>query len=457
MFEAFLYKSNDKYNIFDEEDLKIRLALTKPLLIQKAWWYILLLIFFISMVANDNMFYLTYSIIFSNFMWLIGGCICLVLGISLIMVLARSVYWYRLKVEEDDDSKTAIYSKYIVKKWISLIGNLMLVFGYIGYLDGDSFRSMIFISVLFLNIVRLILKIIGSKISLSMIKATLENVTENVDEENIKQIDINEFLEIDDGVELFFGTRYIAITNRLKLLLFKLEEATLSENISINSKSQLITNLSHDLKTPLTSIINSTYILKTEKLNEEEKIDQINILKNKTHRLNSLIKNMNDIINSDEEVIVVNKESLYIGNLLENTIENFKDRIEESNLDLRLNIEEENIILNLDKDKTTRIFENLLDNIIKYSLEGTRVYIDLENKDDKVELNFKNVCKYEIDTNENTLTNRFVKGDKSRHSEGYGLGLSIVNNLVKVQGGKIKIDVEGDLFKATIIFNDTKK
>ncbi|WP_373598585.1 sensor histidine kinase [Paraclostridium bifermentans] len=453
MFEAFLYKFNDRYKVFDEEDLKIRLSLSKPLLVQKVWYYILLTIFFIMSYRFYYGYYNYYYYSLLKVMTVIEWGIYLALAISTITVLMRSVYWYRLNVKKDEDSENSIYTKIIIKKWIALILHIALVFGYIGSVrDGDMLLTKVFIGVLIINILRLILKIAGNKMSLSIIKENLIMAMENVDKREGRLEYIKNHLGIDKDIEVFFGARCVYITNRLKLALLKVEESTLKEKLSISNKSQLITNLSHDLKTPLTSIINSTYILKTEKLNDEEVLEQIDILKNKTNRLNSLIDNMNDVINSDEEDVVLNTENINIVYLLKDTIENFKDRLGESNLHLRVNIQNEDIIMNLDKDKTTRIFENLLDNIIKYSLEDTRVYIDLWQKEDDIEISFKNISKYDIDTNEDMLTNRFVKGDKSRNSEGYGLGLSIVNNLVKVQGGKVKVEVEGDLFKALITF-----
>ena len=118
---------------------------------------------------------------------------------------------------------------------------------------------------------------------------------------------------------------------------------------------------------------------------------------------------------------------------------------------MQIKTQETNLIVYMDKDKIVRVFENLLSNIIKYSLEDSRVYINFIKEDDIIKIDFKNICKYELEVNKGSLGSRFVKGDKSRNSDGYGLGLSIVKNLIRVQGGKVDIITEGDLFKVSIM------
>lgn len=126
--------------------------------------------------------------------------------------------------------------------------------------------------------------------------------------------------------------------------------------------------------------------------------------------------------------------------------------LEEAKLDLRINRPNEKIIAYLDKDKTIRIFENLISNILKYSLEDTGVYIDILQDDECTKITLKNVSKYQLEIDKNTLENRFVRGDKSRYNDGYGLGLSIVKNLVRAQGGEVELKIEGDLFRIDINF-----
>lgn len=155
--------------------------------------------------------------------------------------------------------------------------------------------------------------------------------------------------------------------------------------------------------------------------------------------------------------ISIRKEELNIVALLQQTIGEWKEKIEKNSLDLRLRIPENPIICSLDGQRTYRIFSNIMENIIKYAMEGSRVYIDSKTEDAKVWFVFKNISNYEMNFDAQEITERFRRGDESRNTEGSGLGLAIAKSLIELQGGRIEIQVDGDLFKLIAIFPKMKE
>ena len=141
-----------------------------------------------------------------------------------------------------------------------------------------------------------------------------------------------------------------------------------------------------------------------------------------------------------------------ISYLMKQVVLELDDKINEASLDMRLSLPEEKVILPLDGQRTYRVFENLIINVVKYALPNSRVYIDIKNGIENVDVIIKNISADEITFNINEISDRFVRGDKSRNTEGSGLGLAIVKSFVELQGGKFHIEVDGDLFKAIIIF-----
>lgn len=217
-------------------------------------------------------------------------------------------------------------------------------------------------------------------------------------------------------------------------------------------KAELITNVSHDLKTPLTSIINYVDLLQKENITEEQKEEYLAILENKSKRLKVLIEDLFEATKASSGNISLNIEEVDVVAILRQTIGEFKEKIESSGLEFKINVPKEKIILKLDGARTWRIFDNLIGNALKYSMKNSRVYIDLKKVGDKVIFEIKNISAYELNCDPNELRERFKRGDSSRHTEGSGLGLSIANSLVELQGGKLSVDIDGDLFKVKIIF-----
>lgn len=229
-----------------------------------------------------------------------------------------------------------------------------------------------------------------------------------------------------------------------------LAKAISEEAKSQSMKTELITNVSHDLKTPLTAIITYIDLLKKEDISEEEKKSYLATLEQKSQRLKVLIEDLFEVSKAHSGNVVMNYMDVDVVSLMKQVRFEMADMIEQSDLVFRWNLPEEKIILSLDGQRTYRVFENLLGNALKYSLSGSRVYVDVVQNDQQVDVIFRNTSAQELNFEAQQLTERFVRGDVSRNSEGNGLGLAIAKSFVELQKGKISIDVDGDLFKVTV-------
>jgi signal transduction histidine kinase len=243
-----------------------------------------------------------------------------------------------------------------------------------------------------------------------------------------------------------------SFANNLKNIKEGFKVAVEQELKSQNMKTQLITNVSHDLKTPLTSIITYVDLLKKEDLDPDTRREYIDILDKKSKRLQVLIDDLFEASRASTGNIELSPEELDIVALLRQTLGEMEEKINESSLTLRVNLPEHKIICNLDGARTFRVFENVLGNILKYSMPNSRVYIDALEDEKSVSLTFKNISAYEMNFHPSEITERLVRGDRARHTEGSGLGLAIAKSLVELQGGSLHIDIDGDLFKLTITF-----
>lgn len=231
----------------------------------------------------------------------------------------------------------------------------------------------------------------------------------------------------------------------------------LDNAIEERMKSELITNVSHDLKTPLTSILNYVDLLKKEEVKPEYLNDYIAILDQKSKRLKILIEDLFEAAKTTSGSVELNIERIQLNQLLTQSIAEMENKILESNLDMKVNFPEEKVYINADGKKLFRVFENLISNIVKYSLNGTIVYVDMSSDEEYAYINFKNISGYELNFDEGEITERFKRGDISRSEEGSGLGLSIAKGLVELQGGEFTIQTDGDLFKAIVKLELSKK
>lgn len=230
------------------------------------------------------------------------------------------------------------------------------------------------------------------------------------------------------------------------------EKAVSEEVKSQKMKTELISNVSHDLKTPLTSIITYIDLLKDEQLDYEKRKEYLDTLDRNSLRLKNLIDDLFEVSKVNSGDVKLNLVDVDIIALIQQAKFELIDKFNEKSLIFKTAFPNEKIILSLDSLKTYRIFENLLMNIGKYALENTRVYIDIDNSDDEVTITFKNISADEIKVSEDELVERFVQGDTSRNTSGSGLGLAIAKSFTELQKGNFKISVDGDLFKASVTF-----
>ena len=227
------------------------------------------------------------------------------------------------------------------------------------------------------------------------------------------------------------------------------KKAVEEEIKSQRMKTELITNVSHDLKTPLTAIITYVNLLKDEK-DEEKKKEYVDVLERKSMRLKVLIEDLFDISKASSKNITLNLTDVDVVNLFKQVKLELDEKIEKTDLEFKCNYPEEKMMAVLDGQKTYRIFENLIVNVTKYAMPHTRVFVDIFREENEIVVQMKNVSKDELTFNPQEITERFVRGDESRNSEGSGLGLAIVRSFTELQGGHFHVETEADLFKAEI-------
>lgn len=235
--------------------------------------------------------------------------------------------------------------------------------------------------------------------------------------------------------------------NRLKEgVRMSMSEQAKSERL----KTELITNVSHDLRTPLTSIITYSDLMKTPNLSEEERLAYADILDRKSQRLKTLIEDLFEVSKMASGNMELQRTRLDVSQLLQQALAEHAEDIEASGLDFRVSSAEQPLYIHADGQKWWRVLDNLILNAIKYAMPGTRVYASLAEVDGQAEFVLKNVTRYELGENTDELFERFKRGDASRQTEGSGLGLAIAQSIVELHGGVLKIEVDGDLFKVTV-------
>jgi signal transduction histidine kinase len=218
-------------------------------------------------------------------------------------------------------------------------------------------------------------------------------------------------------------------------------------------KTELITNVSHDLRTPLTSIITYSELLKNPELHEDERNSYIEIIDRKSKRLKVLIDDLFEASKMASGNIELSKAKVDIIQLLQQALAEYNETIQSSHIQFRVAKPEKSVYAYVDGQKLWRVFDNLIGNILKYSLENTRAYINVKEENGQTIITFKNVSKYELSDDVDELFERFKRGDESRHTDGSGLGLAIAKSIIDLHDGSLDIDVDGDLFKVTIILD----
>ena len=215
-------------------------------------------------------------------------------------------------------------------------------------------------------------------------------------------------------------------------------------------KTELITNVSHDIKTPLTSIINYVDLLGKQDLDNEKAREYIEVLERQSLKLKKLIEDLMEASKASTGNLAVNSELLEVGVFLTQTVGEFEEKLSLTGLELIVEKPEEPVHIMADGRHLWRVVDNLMSNICKYSQPSSRVYVNLEKEDGNAVIIFRNISRYQLNVSGSDLAERFIRGDKSRNTEGYGLGLSIAKSLMDLIGGEMEIVVDGDLFKVVL-------
>ncbi|MGN6711255.1 sensor histidine kinase [Anaerocolumna jejuensis] len=248
----------------------------------------------------------------------------------------------------------------------------------------------------------------------------------------------------------------LGVFNPLKEELMSVQQgfrkAVLEETKSQKMKTELITNVSHDLKTPLTAIITYVDLLKNKELTEEQRDSYVETLDRKALRLKILIEDLFEMSKAASNTITMNPVEVDLTAMIKQIHFELSDKIAGAGLDFRVRVPEDKVIVWLDSDKTYRIFENLIINMCKYALPGSRAYLDMEVLDKQVSITVRNISQAELDFTGEEIVERFVRGDKARNSEGSGLGLAIAKSFTELQRGSFHVITDGDLFKVIVGF-----
>ena len=264
--------------------------------------------------------------------------------------------------------------------------------------------------------------------------------------ENIRRGRLNESFELSEGSPLQ------PVSDNLEKIRegvsHQVEEQLKSEKLKI----ELITNVSHDLKTPITSLINYSDLLTKAEIQPEYARDYVRIITQKSVRLKNLIQDLFEISKAASGNLQMDLRKLEINGLLMQTLAELDEKIEASSLEFKIQYLDTPGYILADGGRLYNVFDNLITNAIKYSMENTRVYIQIERLDDQICISFKNIANYELKFDPGSLTERFVRGDVSRSTEGSGLGLAIAETFVTLMKGQIEVSADGDLFKIEIRF-----
>ncbi|HGT0144317.1 TPA: histidine kinase dimerization/phospho-acceptor domain-containing protein, partial [Clostridioides difficile] len=272
----------------------------------------------------------------------------------------------------------------------------------------------------------------------------INNISKNV--KNIENGDLKYKLEVIGNDEIS------DLSKSINNITDGLENAVDSSIKNERMKTELITNVSHDLKTPLTSILSYVDMLKNNDFDKETVNDYINILDKKSQRLKLLIDDIFEASKLSSGDVEFNITKTDIRELLIQSIVEFEDKIQNSNLDFIIETPEHAVFTMIDGKKTWRVFENLICNILKYSMPNTRVYIDMFIKEENIILTFKNISNDKLNLKPEELVERFRRGDVSRKTDGSGLGLSIAQNIIELENADMEIIIDADLFKVMLTF-----
>lgn len=405
-----------------------------------------LVLFLVTMVGT------TLSSVTRNFLTLsfwtidyfIGYIICAVIGVTTIKRIKAKVFFRELwiskimrsiirqwkKIEKAFREHPATTKKVIIVYWAFILISVILI-----ALQGSFFMFLVLIAFwiwCFYKIFKYMKHIGRIKESLKEIYEGKENVV--IDTEDLEK-GLKEMAEYINDIARGFSN---AIEKSLK---------------SERMKTELITNVSHDIKTPLTSIINYVDLLKKEEMPNDRAREYLEVLDNKSQRLKRLTEDLVEASKASSGNIKLNIEKLDVKELMKQISGEFEDKFQERKLELNLSVPEEDCIIQADSRYLYRVIENMYANVVKYALEASRVYVDIKSEANVLQIQIKNVSKERLNITADELMQRFVRGDSSRNTEGSGLGLSIAQSLTELQKGRFQIYIDGDLFKVVITFD----
>lgn len=329
-------------------------------------------------------------------------------------------------------------TKLIVKLSV-LYGGFVFVFAFVMLISATYFDFNFFTFLLFVFIVLVFIKLYNYTKNLYKIKMAIKKIYEGNNEIILNPDEMKGELK---DVAIYVNDIAGGLSNAI-------EESIKSERF----KTELITNVSHDIKTPLTSIINYVDLLKQEDVDNEKIKEYIQILDKKSQRLKKLTEDLVEASKASSGNVKLEMEKINIVELIKQATGEFEDKFKEKNLEIVTQIPESEVNILADNKYIYRVIENLFSNISKYALEYSRVYIDVVKESERVKITIKNISKEALNITAEELMQRFVRGDKSRTTEGSGLGLSISKSLTELQNGRLDIQVDGDLFKVEITFD----
>ena len=341
------------------------------------------------------------------------------------------IYWLYIKIKELLD-EVKITKRFILYFIIFIIANLICF----AIMWSDGFPGIILSIILYAVVYGLISKRLKSYVKIE--KAINDLYQGNTDIELEENEFVKEMKNMASQINDIAGGLSNAIDEKLK-----------SERL----KTELITNVSHDIKTPLTSIINYVDLLKKEGMDGEKAKEYLDILDSKSQRLKKLTEDLVEASKASSVAIKLNMEKLNVNELIKQVSGEFEDKFKARKLEEIITFPENALYIKADSRYMYRVLENMYSNISKYAMEGTRVYTDIIEKDGRIVIQLKNVSKQKLNISVDELMQRFVRGEASRNTEGSGLGLSIARSLTELQEGNFNIYLDGDLFKVTIEFN----
>lgn len=347
-------------------------------------------------------------------------------------LVGKSILYFSNKVERIISTDL---SDKILKKYIIFSTCLILILAFISLLNIPFFSFFIVVTAL------IGISVVGYK-KIKNVQGQYQDIlhmTEDLSSGNFENIK-----PADSGL-------FQSLNNNIYQIKDGFEQAVKEQVQSQNLKTELISNVSHDLKTPLTGIKNYVELLNDPNISEKDKKSYLERLNQYTDRLSILITDLFEVSKANSGNIDLEYSNINIIEFIEQVCAENEELLQAKNLQLVTHLPEKDVIVSLDGNKTYRIFENLFTNISKYALENTRVFLDVKDIGNSVVITMKNTSKALLDFN-NDITERFVRGDKSRHEAGSGLGLAIVKSFTEVQNGTFMIETDGDLFKSILSF-----